>query len=307
MDITKKIVLIVGGSGFVGSKLTEALLLRGYAVIVMDLVPIRFAHPDLTFLKMNIAVETPEVTLFEGVFGIINLAGVTIGKRWNKLYQKLIYSSRIDTTRTIVRMIQNSKNPPSVLISASAVGYYGDRKDELLTEDAPPGNDFLSKLCVDWEAEAIRAESLGVRVVRIRTAHILGPGGLLKTLEPLFRKGLGGYFGNGSQYMPWVHIRDVIAIYIFALEQDLSGVFNIGAGQTLSQKELFIQFAKAVRSPLPFVFRIPHVVARVVLGDFADSLITGQNTDSSKIVRAGYQYEFETLDKGLSDLYSQNM
>jgi uncharacterized protein len=299
-------VVIIGGSGFIGTKLTEKLLSQGYFVIVVDIVPPRIIHESLSFLKANFSVEVPDPTIFDGIYGIINLAGVTIGKRWNAQYQKLIYSSRILTTRAIVGAIEKTKNKPQVLVSASAVGYYGDRKEELLTEISEPGTDFLAKLCVDWEAEAVKAELMSVRVVRIRTAHVLGPGGLLSTLEPIFRKGFGGYFGNGNQYMPWVHYRDVVGIYVFALEHSISGAFNVGAGESITQKQLFGQFAKVIQSPIPFLLRIPNFVATIVLGKFAESLVTGQNTDSSKIKQAGYQYLFEDVSISLSDIYGSS-
>lgn len=305
MNASAKKIFIIGGSGFIGSKLTEELLSRGYFVTIVDLVKTRIVNPHLTFLHLNLAIEKPDDSFFDGAYGVINLAGATIGKRWNSGYQKLIYDSRIKTTKTVVDGILSAKNKPFVLVSASAVGYYGDRGGELLREESKPGRDFLATLCTDWEVQAERAKIAGVRVVCIRTAHVLGPGGLLSTLEPLFKRGLGGYFGKGTQYMPWVHYRDVVGLYVFAIEHDISGVFNIGAGHSLSQKELFTQFAKVVHSPLPFLFRIPHVVAKLFLGNFADSLLTSQNTDSSKIKQLGYHYRFENLSTALADLYTQ--
>ena len=303
-----KKILIVGGSGFVGTKLTEALLALEYLVTVVDIVPSRIFHKNMNFIKADFAVESVPAEIFEGVYAVVNLAGANIGKRWTSTYQKVIYDSRVVTTRKLAQAITKTALKPSVLVSASAVGYYGDRGYRILEEDFPAGGDFLAQLCVDWESETKRVEAEGVRVVTVRTAHVLGAGGLLTTLEPVFRKGLGGYFGNGFQYMPWIHWKDVVGIYIFAIENniknDVAGPYNVGAGKTITQKELFEAFATVIKAPLaPFLFRIPYIVARVVLGRFAEALVSGQNTSSEKIIEAGYKYEFEDVHKALEDIY----
>lgn len=295
--------MIIGGSGFIGTKLAEELLKNSYEVVILDLVPPKISHERLSFSKVNVAVQPIDPELFSGVYGVINLAGATIGKRWNDAYQKLIYDSRIQTTKHIVDTLSGLQEKPVVLVSASAVGYYGDQRDVVLKEDHAPGKDFLAKLCVDWELEAKKAELLGVRVVCIRTAHVLGPGGLLSTLEPIFKWGIGGYFGNGAQYMPWIHYRDVVGIYQFVLERELRGSFNVGAGNTITQKQLFKSFAHAIHRVC--IFRIPLFVARLILGAFADSLVTSQRTDSSVITHAGYQYQFDDIDIALYHLYTK--
>ncbi len=300
-----KKVIVVGGSGFIGTKLTEELLLKGYAVTVVDPVEPKVLHENLTFLKQNLAVQMPEPALFEGVYGVINLAGATIGKRWNRDYKKTLYDSRILTTRSVVQAIAQTITKPTVLVQASAVGYYGNAGDMLLKESSVPGNDFLSTLCIDWEKEALNAESFGTRVSIVRTAHVLGPGGLLSSLEPVFKNGLGGYFGNGKQYMPWIHYTDVVGIYLFLLEQNVSGAVNVSAGKTVSQKTLFTEFAQAIHAPLPFLWRIPHALAFLVLGSFADSLFSSQNTESEKIISAGYLFQFTDIASALIDIYQK--
>jgi uncharacterized protein (TIGR01777 family) len=294
-------ITIVGGSGFIGTKLSEALLEKGYSVTSIDLVPPRITHERLSFVRSNIAEGTSSPQLIDGSFAVVNLAGATIGRRWNASYRKLIYTSRIDTTRALVRMISRCAEMPKVLVSASAVGYYGNRDTEVLSEDAGSGTDFLANLCVNWEQEAAQAEAFGVRVVRIRTANVLGPGGLLTTLEPLFKRWLGGYFGRGSQYMPWVHWKDIVGIYVHAIEQPLSGAFNAGAGETPTQKELFRAFAQILHSPI--LWPVPYLAARLMFGGFADALVASQNTSSEKIRASGYLYQYEHLPVALEDLY----
>ena len=295
---TTKKVVIVGGSGFIGTKLTEALLEKGYTVTVVDLVPSRIVDARITFLKADLAHDPLDPTVLSGCVGVINLAGVTIGKRWNKAYKKLIYDSRILTTRAIVTAIAKAEIAPKVLVSASASGYYGDRKDELLDEEHPVGKDFLAQVCADWEEAAHGAEAFGVRVVLVRTANVLGKGGLLASLEPLFKKGLGGYFGSGRQYMPWVHWADIVGIYLFALENEsLHGPYNVGAGQTISQKVLFKNYAHSIGAPI--VWPIPAFVARLVLGEFSQVLLGSQNTTSKKIRDAGYVFNTEDVASAL--------
>ena len=296
----KKTLVIVGGSGFIGTKLTEVLLGKGYAVRVVDLVAPRVQHESLAFEKANIALGKSSSSLFEDSFAVVNLAGATIGRRWNTAYKKIIYDSRIDTTRSLAELIGACTQKPTVLVNASAVGYYGNCLDAVLTEDAKAGTDFLAKLCVDWEGEALKAENFGVRVVRIRTANVLGPGGLLSTLEPLFRKWLGGYFGSGKQYMPWVHWSDIVGIYVYAIERPIQGAFNTGAGQTPKQKELFKAFANALH--VPIIWPIPYIAARILFGEFAEALVSSQNTQSKKICESGYAYQFQNLSSAFDDI-----
>jgi uncharacterized protein (TIGR01777 family) len=301
--IDKKVV-IVGGSGFIGSKLTEALLQKGCSVLIIDLVPPRVVDTRLSFLKLNLATADLDPSAIDGCYGIINLAGATIGKRWNEAYKKLIYDSRIATTHSIVKAIGQTNIKPKVLVNASAAGYYGDQKEELLGEDHTPGKDFLAHVCVDWEDEARKAEADGLRVALIRTANVLGPGGLLASLEPLFKKGLGGYFGSGEQRMSWIHWKDIVGIYMFALEhENVRGAYNVGAGKTLSQKTLFKKFAAAIHAP--FVWPVPRFAAKLALGDFGDALIDSQNTTSEKIIGAGYVYAIDDVDQALIDIYSR--
>ena len=295
----KKIV-IIGGSGFVGSMLTEALIAKGYTITIIDLVEPKLKSNNIIFVKLNLSLENLPASVIDGCYGIINLAGATIGKKWNIQYEQLLYDSRIKTTHAIIEAIKLAKAKPKVLINASGIGYYGDRGNDLLTENEKPGNDFLAHLCVAWEHEATKAKNDEVRVVLIRTGNVLGQGGLLTTLTPLFKKGLGGYFGTGKQYMPWIHWKDIVGIYIFALEQNIDGAYNACAGKALTQKELFKSFAKVLGSH--FVWHIPHFAAKLVLGNFADALICSQNADAQKIIDAGYMFDVTDIGGALKSV-----
>ena len=294
-----KKIAIVGGSGFIGSKLSDALLAKGYAVLVVDMAAPRIQNQNLSFVQCDtMRSEIPDST-FEGVYGVVNLAGATIGKRWNGKYKELIWNSRIETTRHVVSAIAKCTTPPSVLVSASAVGYYGNSGSIQVSEESLAGMDYLGRLCSMWEGEACKAETQATRVVRIRTANVLGRGGLLATLQPLFKKNLGAYFGNGNQYMPWVHVEDIVGIYIYALEHDLSGPYNTGAGTTLTQKQLFTAYAQSLGVYGPWM--IPGWIAHIMLGEFADALLGGQNTVSKKIADAGYSHAYTEVSSALKD------
>ena len=240
----KKIV-ITGGAGFVGTKLAEALLARGYSVHVLDRGEPRIKHSALAYTVCDTTQSVPADVL-DGAYGVINLAGKTIGEHWTKQVKQDIRNSRIQTTHNLVDAISATRLPPTVLVSASAVGYYGNTGEKYVDELSPAGGDFLATVARDWETEVRRAEVFGVRVAHIRTAHVIGAGGLVASLAKVFKKHLGGYFGSGRQYMPWVSIDDIVNIYIFLLEHpSASGPYNTGAAAPLSQKSFMRTFARA--------------------------------------------------------------
>ncbi len=289
-----KKVTLIGGSGFIGTMLAKALLAKGYSVSIIDMHPPKLSDEKLSFHLEDVSISvTPEN--LSGSYAVINLAGAPISKRWTKEYKKVLYSSRIDTTRNLVNALAKLSQKPEVLVSASAVGYYADSKDTVIDESAPAGNGFLSKLCADWENEARKAADLNIRAVIIRTANVLGAGGILQTLRPLFTWGLGGYFGNGKQYMPWIHWKDIVGIYMWAIEHPISGPFNCSSPHQVTQKTLFKAFAQHIKAP--WTLPIPYFLARIVLGEFAHELIESKNVSSKLIENTGYVFEVTKLDR----------
>jgi uncharacterized protein (TIGR01777 family) len=297
--IALKKITIIGGAGFIGTKLTEELLFRGYAVCILDKRVSGVTHLNLISIQTDTS-KSIEGWMLADSFGVVNLAGAPISKRWSKKYKEIIYTSRIITTQKIVHALAELPHKPEVFVSASAVGYYGDHGEEKIVESEEPGTDFLSKLCVDWEQEAMKAKELGVRVVTLRTANVLGPGGLLKTLHPLFRFGVGGYFGSGKQYMPWVYWKDIIGIYIFAIENMVGGAYNTAAPEAVTQKQLFTSFGRWVQAP--YVLSIPVGLTKIIIGEFANTLTISQRIDSTRVQESGYRFKFPTLEQAFSDL-----
>lgn len=292
-----KKVVITGGAGFVGTKLAEALLARGYSVHVLDRGEPRIKHSALTHTICDTTQSVP-VDVLDGAHGVINLAGKTIGEHWTKQVKLDIRNSRIQTTHNLVDAISATRVPPTVLVSASAVGYYGNTRDRLVDETAPSGTDFLATVARDWESEAMRASHFGVRVALVRTAHVIGAGGLIASLEKVFKKHLGGYFGSGAQYMPWVSVEDIVGIYIYLLEHTgAEGAYNTGAGAPLTQKKFMRVYAQTYGF-WP-VWWIPAFVARIVLGEFANSLLTGQRVSGDKLRKLGYVFRIESLSEAL--------
>jgi len=297
-----KKVVVTGGSGFVGGALVKSLVQKGYVVLVVDKFPPREEISGSSFMQIDTEKEGFPEGFFEGVYGVINLAGAPIAKKWTKEYKDAIYFSRIETTKHVVDGMRSANQKPEVLVSASAVGFYGDGKDKLLTEDDPSGNDFLAKVCLDWEMEAKKAEEFS-RVVCLRTSHVIGTGGILRELFPLFEKNIGGYFGSGSQYMPWVSLEDLVSQYIFALEnKEMSGAYNTSAGEPVTQKTFMKTIQKVVGSP--WCLPIPKFAARIAKGEMANIFFGGQKTDSTKIKNAGFNFSDTNLGEVIRRSYT---
>lgn len=294
----KKAILVTGGSGFIGTKLCSALLDKGYAVVVVDLVSPRLKHEALAFLKLDLTHQSLPKHLEGEVFGIIHLAGKNIFGRWTQKFKKALYDSRILSTRNLVDTVSQWKKKPSVLITASAFGYYGNKGEALVSEAAGPGKDFLSKLCVQWEKEARMAETAGIRCVQIRTAHVLGQGGLLTPLFRPFRWGWGAWFGQGQAWFPWVHIEDLVNIYLFALETDMvKGPLNTAASQTVRQKDFMKAFGEMLGKKV--LFSIPLLFLRLAYGGLADTFENSVKMSSQKLKKLGFKYRYSHLKEAL--------
>jgi uncharacterized protein (TIGR01777 family) len=298
-------ILITGATGFVGRRLCEMLHQAGHTVRALsrDSVAAKQRVPHLKeVFPWNPLQELPPLQAFEGCDAVINLAGESIAGRWTAPKKQLIRDSRVLGTKNLVNALAQLSSRPKVLISASAIGYYGDRGEETLTEDAAPGSDFLAQVCRDWENEALKAESLGMRVVRLRIGLVLGRGGgTLQALLPLFRVGLGGPLGSGRQWWSWIHRDDLCRLIVQILaNENVSGPINATAPQPVRQKEFAQVLGRVLRRPafLP----TPAFALKIALGEFADGILASQRALPRRAQEMGYRFQFEELEGALREI-----
>jgi uncharacterized protein (TIGR01777 family) len=286
-------ITITGASGLIGTRLVAALEKRGDEVTVLS----RGARPGA--VQWDPGAGPAPADALSGRDAVVHLAGENVAQRWTDASRRAILESRERGTRHLVEGIEAADERPAALISSSAVGYYGPHGDERLDEDTPPGNDFLAQVCVAWEREAQAAEALGLRVVRVRTGVLLDSGGgaLSKMLLP-FKLGAGGPVAGGGQYMPWIHIDDVVGIYLAALDNpEWSGAVNATAPEPVTNKA----FSKALGRALhrPAVAPIPALAIRLLYGDMAEIVTQGQRAVPRHAQALGYTYRHPDLDEAL--------
>jgi uncharacterized protein (TIGR01777 family) len=298
-------ILITGATGFVGRRLCEMLHQAGHTVRALsrDSVAAKQRVPHLKeVFPWNPLQELPPLQAFEGCDAVVNLAGESIAGRWTAPKKQLIRDSRVLGTKNLVNALAQLSSRPKVLISASAIGYYGDRGEETLTEDAAPGSDFLAQVCRDWENEALKAESLGMRVVRLRIGLVLGRGGgTLQALLPLFRVGLGGPLGSGRQWWSWIHRDDLCRLIVQILaNENVSGPINATAPQPVRQKEFAQVLGRVLRRPafLP----TPAFALKIALGEFADGILASQRALPRRAQEMSYRFQFEELEGALREI-----
>jgi uncharacterized protein (TIGR01777 family) len=290
--------LVTGGTGFIGRHLCESLLADGWAVqvITRDTAAAAKVLPAGVVPVANIKTAAP-------ADAVINLAGENLADgRWTEARKREMLESRLRITRELTEALGEWENAPQVLVSGSAVGYYGARGADVLDESEPPGDEFQSELCVAWEQAARRAEAASIRVCRIRTGIVLGAddGALAQMITP-FKFGLGGHFGTGTQYMPWIHIRDEVAAIRFLIDQkDCSGAFNLTAPEPATNREFTTTLARVLHRP-KFAW-VPGPALKLMVGEMAHLLLTGQRAVPSALEKAGFTFEFSRLQPALEDL-----
>lgn len=286
-------IILTGSSGLIGSQLKTTLRAEGHEVIVL----VR-SHPTAASERFWKPSDfTLEQDALEGADAVIHLAGAGIAdERWSASRKRVLYRSRIDSTRLLVERMATLEKKPQVFVCASAIGYYGDRGDELLTEDSARGDGFLADLCADWEAEARKAEDLGVRTVRMRTGVVLdAQGGALGQMLLPFKLGVGGKLGNGKQYMSWVSSDDVVAAYKLAVENvDIAGAINLTAPTPVTNRE----FTKTLGEVLgrPTILPVPRFGVRVLFGEMGETLLLeGSRVIPEALLEHGYEFRYTDL------------
>ena len=301
-------IAVCGGNGFVGRALTIDLIGAGHTVTWLSHRPGRHTMaPGVAEVRFDPAV--PEGSWADAVrsaHAVVNLSGHPIASRWNPEVKRLLRDSRINTTRALVDCIAATPeggSRPAAFVCAAGVGYYGDRGDDVLDETEPPGTDWLAELAVQWEAEAVRARDLGCRTVRVRTGLALGDEGLLPKMLLPMRLFVGGPIGDGHQWMPWVHIDDVVGAYRFVIENDtVDGAVNACAPEPVKMRDFAAALGKAVGRPswLP----VPAFALKLVLGEVAPYTLMSQRAQPEELTRSGFRYRFASIDGALEDLLS---
>jgi uncharacterized protein len=296
-------IVIAGGTGFLGTALVAALRADGHQVRVLTRRP---RHGDDVAWNPEREAESGMDSL-DGADAVINLAGESIaGKRWNAARKQAIRHSRLQATGALVSAIADARRRPPVFISASAIGFYGSRGDERLTEDSSPGSDFLADVCRDWERIAMEVATM-TRVVRVRTGVVLGrSGGALRAMAVPFQLFVGGPVGAGQQYMSWIHVDDWVAMVRWALATDgVSGAINLTAPAPVTNAEFAHALGRALHRPS--FMRTPAFALRMLLGEeMAEALVLGgQRVLPARAEAMGYSFRYATLESALSDIYDR--
>ena len=295
-------ILITGGTGFVGKRLCEHVLDRGHSVIALGTTTPRelIENSRYTLLTADTSCQGDWQDALKDVDAVVNLTGRTVFKRWTTAYKKQIYDSRILTTRNIVEAIPSGK--PTVLCSASAIGYYGERGDELLPEDAGSGEGFLAEIGIDWEKEAFRATEKGIRVAAMRFGIVLGKGGgAMAKMLPAFKSFVGGPLGDGNQWFSWIHIDDVIAAILFIIENEsLSGPFNFTAPNPVRNRELAKTIGKTVGRPA--FMPAPKLLIKLAMGELGSTLLDSQRVIPENLIKAGFQFQYPDLTSAIRQI-----
>jgi uncharacterized protein (TIGR01777 family) len=294
-------VTITGASGFVGRRLLKVLTAAGHSLHVLS----RHAGTNLpNGVRLSVwdaAQGPPPPETFESADAVIHLAGEPVAQRWTVDTRRRIRESRVAGTHHLVEALSNLTRRPAILVSASAIGYYGSRGDEVLEESAPPGNGFLPEVCVAWEREAQAAEALGVRVALIRIGMVLDPrGGALQRMLPPFRFGVGGRLGSGRQWMSWIHLADLAELFRFALEQPIHGLLNGVAPEPVRNSEFTRELARALHRPA--LFPVPELALHLLFGEMAGVLLESQRVAPRAALAAGFAFRFPQLGPALADL-----
>jgi hypothetical protein len=295
-------VVVTGGSGFVGFHLCNHLLATGHRVTALGSRSTydRIVHPEFTYRSADTTRPGAWQEVVADGQWLFNLAGRTIFQRWSRSHKRQIYDSRILTTRHLVAALSDPTD--AVLVSTSAVGYYGDRGEEALTESCAPGRGFLADLAREWEAQATAAEPKGARVVVARFGIALGSdGGALKKMVPAFQAFMGGSLGDGRQWFPWIHIHDMVeALTFLAAGDGHRGAYNICAPHPVRYGQMAAALGKAMGRPA--VMPAPAFMLKMMMGEMAATLLASQKALPEKLQRAGFEFTFPRLDTALADL-----
>ncbi len=293
--------VISGGTGFIGRRIVDRLLGNGHYVGVWSRKPGLETRSAVASFTWDPLQGEPPAESLNTMDAVIHLAGEPVAQRWNAEVKRRIRDSRVLGTRRLVDAIGRVQHKPKVLVSASAIGYYGERGDEVLTETSKPGSGFLSYVCREWEEEADRAAEFGLRVVKLRIGFVLGKdGGALAQMVPAFRAFVGGRLGSGKQWMPWIHVSDVASLFVHAAESDISGVWNATSPNPVTNATFTRELAGALHRPA--LIPIPPFALKLAFGELGQHMLDSARVSPEAALKAGFPFSYPDLGPALKDL-----
>ena len=297
-------ITISGASGLIGRRLMKNLTAAGHSMHVLSRHAGTNLPPGIKLSVWDPLKNQPPAESLGDADAVIHLAGEPVAQRWTADAKRRIRESRVAGTRNLVQALARLARKPEVLICASAIGYYGARGDEVLIETSAPASDFLAQVCQAWENEAQAAGPLGLRVVRVRTGGVLDTrGGALPKMLPPFRMGVGGRLGDGKQWMSWIHLEDLAALFQFALNRPVSGALNGVAPSPAINSEFTRALAQALHRPA--IFPVPEFALKALFGEMSQVLLASQRVAPAAAEAAGFQFRFPQLVPALKDLLRQ--
>lgn len=307
--MTHKKIIITGGPGFIGKKLTQRLVDKGFEVVILTRCPesVKLDYNSIKLVKWDGKNVTNWADEIENATAIINLAGASIaGGIWTRNYKKLILQSRIDAAQAIISAIRKAKNPPEVIIQPSGIGYYGSRGDEILAESAAAGSGFLADIARQWESCIDSVTEKPVRVIKLRIGLVLGKGGGFLSLAKLpFHFFVGGHLGSGKQWLSWIHLEDLVNAMIYLIENKNSkGLFNLSSPQPERSRDFFKTLGTVMHRPS--WLHVPEFVLRLVLGEMAQELLlSSQRILPKRLLDTDFQFKYIELKPALQDILAK--
>ena len=296
--MTSMNITVTGASGFIGYRLVQELLQSGHTIHALGRKRSADLPAAVRFSEWRSIEAEPPPESLAAADAIVQLAGEPVAQRWSPDVKQRIRSSRVDGTRNLVNALAKQSHRPRVLVCASAIGYYGSRGDEVLTETSSPGRDFLAQVVIDWEQAARQAEALGIRVVPLRFGVVLGNGGALPKMLPPFRLGIGGRLASGQQWMSWIHVEDVIGLIRFSLDNSAArGPMNATSPGPVTNAEFTQELAAALHRPA--IFPVPRFALKLLFGEMAEVLLGSQRVIPQAAQSAGFQFQYPELRPAL--------